>query len=121
VIVKDGTTPPADQANAYEPTACPGGRPPHAWLDDRTSLYDSFNFEWTLLALGPDAPDTSAFVENALALGLDLKVVSHASQQLLDLYQAPLALIRPDQIVAWRGHDASMAKQVLLQVTGGNR
>jgi 2-polyprenyl-6-methoxyphenol hydroxylase-like FAD-dependent oxidoreductase len=118
VIVKDGTTPPADQANAYEPTACPGGRPPHAWLDDRTSLYDSFNFEWTLLALGPDAPDTSAFVENALALGLDLKVVSHASQQLLDLYQAPLALIRPDQIVAWRGLDAGMAARVLSQATG---
>ncbi|MDB5727817.1 MAG: hypothetical protein JWQ00_1022, partial [Noviherbaspirillum sp.] len=120
-IVKDGSTPPSDEANVYVPTASPGGRPPHAWLDDGSSLYDSFNFEWTLLALGPDARDTGDFVAHAAALGLDLKVVAHASQALLDLYEAPLALIRPDQIVAWRGHDASMAKQVLLQVSGGNR
>jgi hypothetical protein len=121
VIVKDGSAPPADEPNAYVPTASPGGRPPHAWLEDGTSLYDSFNFEWTLLALGPHAPGTGAFVAHAAALGLDLKVVAHRSRTLLDLYEAPLALIRPDQIVAWRGHDADAARQVLLQATGGNR
>ena len=58
IIVADGTQPPPDAPNNYTPSACPGGRPPHAWLDDGRSLYDSFNFEWTLLALGPDAPET---------------------------------------------------------------
>ena len=92
------------------PCATPGGRPPHAWLADGRSLYDSFNFEWTLLALGPDAPDTQAFEQIAQTMGLDLKVVRHADPALLALYEAPLALIRPDQILAWRGHQASQAK-----------
>ena len=118
VIVGDGSAPPTDTANEYLPTACPGGRPPHAWLADGRSLYDSFNFEWTLLVLGPQAPDVGAFCRRAEELGLDLQVVSHASRSLLDLYQAPLALIRPDQIVAWRGFSADAASEVLSQATG---
>ena len=34
------------------------------------------------------------------------------------LYEAPLALIRPDQIVAWRGKTDAAARSVLLRVTG---
>ena len=55
IIVADGTSPPPDQANAYEPTACPGGRAPHLWFDQEAakpiSLYDQFGFEFTLLKL----------------------------------------------------------------------
>lgn len=118
LIIQDGCTPPPDQPNNYVPTACPGGRPPHAWLDDGRSLFDSFGFEWTLLALGPDAVDTASFTSSAKELGIDLQVVRHASQQLRDLYEAPLVLIRPDQIVAWRGQDAAAANHVLARVTG---
>src|SRR5690606_29026303 len=32
IVVADGSTPPPDGPNHYVPTACPGGRPPHAWL-----------------------------------------------------------------------------------------
>ena len=117
IIVADGTTPPLDAPNTYLPSACPGGRPPHAWLADGRSLYDTFHFEWTLLALGPDAPDTRAFEQAALTLGLDLRVVPHAAAELAALYEAPLALIRPDQIVAWRGHETSQAATVLAQAT----
>ncbi|WP_397408088.1 FAD-dependent oxidoreductase [Polaromonas sp.] len=118
LIVKDGSTPPPDEAGHYQPSASPGGRAPHAWLEDGSSLYDSFNFEWTLLALGPETPDTRAFVDAAAALGLDLKVVRQPSDALLALYEAPLALIRPDQIVAWRGSQGRQALQVLKQATG---
>ena len=118
LIVKDGSAPPADEAGSYTPSASPGGRAPHAWLADGRSLYDSFNFEWTLLALGPDAPDTRAFTEAATALKMDLKVVQQTSDALRALYEAPLALIRPDQIVAWRGNDTSQALQVLSQAGG---
>ena len=117
-IVGDGTSAPPDAANTYVPCATPGGRPPHAWLADGRSLYDSFNFEWTLLALGPDTPDTQAFEQIAQSMGLDLKVVRHADPALLALYEAPLALIRPDQILAWRGHQASQAQAILAQVLG---
>src|SRR5205814_1726963 len=54
--VDDGTAPPPEAANSYVPTACPGGRPPHAWLPDGRSLYDLFGFEWTLLCFRDAAP-----------------------------------------------------------------
>jgi 2-polyprenyl-6-methoxyphenol hydroxylase-like FAD-dependent oxidoreductase len=118
LIVPDGSRPPPDAANSYTPTACPGGRPPHAWLADGRSLYDSFHFEWTLLALGAQAPDTQAFEQAAEALGLELRVVRHQAPELRALYEAPLALIRPDQIVAWRGHDGAAAHAVLARACG---
>ncbi|GAB3469455.1 FAD-dependent oxidoreductase [Polaromonas eurypsychrophila] len=118
LIVKDGSTPPPDEAGNYQPSASPGGRAPHAWLEDASSLYDSFGFEWTLLVLGPDAAGSGGFRQAAATLGLDLKVVVHSSATLLALYQAPLALIRPDQIVAWRGSNDSQAQQVLVQASG---
>ncbi|MES2401668.1 MAG: FAD-dependent oxidoreductase [Pseudomonadota bacterium] len=118
LIVKDGSTPPPDSAGSYTPTASPGGRAPHAWLEGGASLYDRFGFEWTLLVLGPDAQDAQPFVDAAAALGLQLTCVTLTSPALLDLYQAPLALIRPDQIVAWRGELANTAMQVLRQTSG---
>ena len=118
IIVRDGCAPPPDAANAYVPSACPGGRPPHAWLADGRSLYDTFNFEWTLLRLGPAAPAAGSFVDVARELGLDLAVVDHPAPELLALYEKPLVLVRPDQIVAWRGDGAADAASVLARVTG---
>ena len=117
-IVPDGTAPPPDSASRYEPTACPGGRAPHAWLADGRSLYDSLHFGWTLLVLGDAPPDTSAFEDAARARGIDLGVVRHADAALLALYESPLVLVRPDQIVAWRGTSADVADPVLARVTG---
>ncbi len=118
IIVADGTSAPPDAPNTYVPSACPGGRPPHAWLADGRSLYDTFNFEWTLLVLGEDAPDASGFERTAQQAGLDLKVVRHTAAELLALYEAPLVLIRPDQIVAWRGHETSRAPEIFARVMG---
>lgn len=117
IIVGDGAVLPPDEPNAYTPTASPGGRPPHAWLDDGRSLFDLFHTEWTLLALGPDAPDTEAFEAAARAMAVDLRVVRLPQPSLRELYEAPLVLIRPDQIVAWRGAAAGDAAGVLSRVT----
>lgn len=118
IIIRDGAALPPDEANSYTPTASPGGRPPHAWLDDGRSLFDLFHSEWTLLALGPQPPSTEAFESAADALAVDLRVVHLPQPSLLSLYEAPLALIRPDQIVAWRGTTADDAREVLAQLTG---
>ena len=118
LIVGEGSTPAADEPNHYVPTACPGGRPPHAWLEDGRSLFDTFHREWTLLALGPRVPSTAGFEEAAQALGLDLRVVRHAAPALRELYEAPLALIRPDQVVAWRGSQARGAERILRKAIG---
>jgi 2-polyprenyl-6-methoxyphenol hydroxylase-like FAD-dependent oxidoreductase len=118
IIVGDGTSAPPDAANSYVPCATPGGRPPHAWLADGRSLYDTFHSEWTLLVLGTAPADTAPFEAAAQALDMDLKVVPQPSDELLALYEAPMVLIRPDQIVAWRGHDARLAQAVCAQVLG---
>ena len=118
IIVNDGTTAPPDAANSYAPCATPGGRPPHAWLPDGRSLFDTFHSEWTLLVLGPEPADTAAFETAGQARGLELKVVHQGSGEILALYEAPMVLIRPDQIVAWRGHDAQQATAILAQVLG---
>jgi 2-polyprenyl-6-methoxyphenol hydroxylase-like FAD-dependent oxidoreductase len=124
VIVPDGSAPPPDAANSYAPSACPGGRPPHAWLADGRSLFDTFGAGWTLLVLGaggvPDARG-ARFVEAAQALGVALSVVAHADEALRALYEAPLALIRPDHVVAWRGPDDAQAASVLARVLGRDR
>jgi 2-polyprenyl-6-methoxyphenol hydroxylase-like FAD-dependent oxidoreductase len=134
VIVADGTQPPPDAANSYQPSACPGGRPPHAWLADGRSLFDLFGFEWTLLVLkgptGHATAPTGGFEAAAKALGVALKVVypeagetpdlhgEEGRQSLIDLYEAPLVLIRPDHIVAWRGSSDVDAARVMRQVLG---
>ncbi|MBB4397395.1 FAD-dependent oxidoreductase [Bradyrhizobium sp. ERR14] len=102
IIVSDGSRPPPDAANVYIPSACPGGRAPHAWLEDGVSLYDLFGFEWTLLQFGEVAPAPAAVADAVRVLGADVKLVTLPGP-LRELYDADLALIRPDQIVAWRG------------------
>jgi 2-polyprenyl-6-methoxyphenol hydroxylase-like FAD-dependent oxidoreductase len=118
IVVGDGSAPPPDETNRYVPSAVPGGRPPHAWLDDGSSLFDTFHREWTLLALGPSPPSTSPFEEAAARLGVDLGVVRHGDATLAALYEAPLALIRPDHIVAWRGRPGGDAAAVLARASG---
>ena len=121
IIFGDGAALPPDEPNHYTATASPGGRPPHAWLDDGRSLYDLFHSEWTLLVLGADAPPTAAFEAAAQARAVDLRVVRLPQPSLRALYEAPLALIRPDQIVAWRGANADAAAEVLAQVMGARQ
>ena len=118
IIVPDGAAPPPDKVNTYEATACPGGRAPHLWLADGRSLYDALGFEFTLLALGGKPVDTTPFRAAAEALGMPLSVVPIESAEARDLYGADLALIRPDQIVAWRGDSATDATAVLRRATG---
>ena len=117
IIVGDHTFPPPDRPNDYVPTACPGGRAPHLWLADGRSLYDSFGFEFTLLQLGRQH-DVTPFETTAKTLKLPLTVVSVAGDEARDVYQADLALIRPDQIVAWRGNSSTDAAAVLRRASG---
>jgi 2-polyprenyl-6-methoxyphenol hydroxylase-like FAD-dependent oxidoreductase len=118
IIVPDGTVPPPDAANSYTPTACPGGRAPHLWLADGRSLYDTFGFEWTLLCLRRGSPVAEDIAGAARSLGLDLTVVDVDRDDARDLYKADAALIRPDQVVAWRGSARCDALQAVARVSG---
>jgi hypothetical protein len=98
----------------------PGGRAPHVWLGDGRSLYDTLGFEFSLLRLGTTPPDAEPFVAAAQARGMKLTIVDRREAEIRDLYEADLALIRPDQIVAWRGNRVPDDPAALLaQLTGG--
>jgi len=110
-IVADNAPVPPDAPSVYVPSAKPGGRAPHAWLSDGASLFDRFGFEWTLLCFGEGGGVDDAFSTAAHRMGLILKILDLRNEPVAkDLYEMRFALIRPDQIVAWRGNGASASE-----------
>jgi 2-polyprenyl-6-methoxyphenol hydroxylase-like FAD-dependent oxidoreductase len=120
IIVSDGSAPPPDDPRIYTPSSVPGGRAPHWWIGERESLFDRLAKGFTLLRLGPDAPDAEAFREAAAARGIPLEIVSVAEPGILELYEKPLALLRPDQHVAWRSDAAPNDPGRILDVVAGH-
>jgi 2-polyprenyl-6-methoxyphenol hydroxylase-like FAD-dependent oxidoreductase len=103
ICVADGTPPPPMDALSYTPSARPGSRAPHAWLEGRVSTLDHFGDGFTLLRLGAAPPDGQELFAAAVQCGVLLKDVPLSDQAVVELYQAALVLVRPDGHVAWRG------------------
>lgn len=101
-VEDEAAPPPVSDPYVYTATAYPGGRAPHAWLADGSALFDNFGPGFTLLRLGGTG-DGQAFVNAAEAVGVPVSVFDATEEGLRDLYEADLAIIRPDQYVAWRG------------------
>ncbi len=101
IIVDDDSLPPEEHHSRFEPSAHPGCLAPHAWLPDGSSLYDHLGAGYTLLRTGP--AETDAIRDDAAEIGLPLTMLDLCGAGIGSLYEAPLALIRPDQHVAWRG------------------
>jgi len=118
IIAGDRAAPPASSPNLYVPSGKPGGRAPHAWLPDGRSLFDAFGRDFTLLQLGARASEVEALRRAAGALGIPLAVVELPGARMRDAYEADLVLVRPDQIIAWRGSHGAHAEDILRRVTG---
>jgi 2-polyprenyl-6-methoxyphenol hydroxylase-like FAD-dependent oxidoreductase len=121
VIIPDGSRPPEETITYYEPSACPGCLAPHLWLPDGSSLYDHLGAGFTLLA-GRDAPsaEVSRLKRAAAERGVPLKVVRLADPRFFELYRTRLALVRPDQHVAWRANELPRdCLAVIDRVRGG--
>jgi hypothetical protein len=104
IAEEDGLDPEHD-SQVYHPSARPGCLAPHAWLPDGRSLYDIFGPNFKLLVARDSIPAEVAKAEDdAAALGIPLRIVRPEGVDVARLYEATLALIRPDQHVAWRGN-----------------
>jgi 2-polyprenyl-6-methoxyphenol hydroxylase-like FAD-dependent oxidoreductase len=110
---------PDPSMRTYVPTARPGARAPHAWLTDDRSLYDVFGEGFTLLAFEAVAAELERAQADARLLGIPLKVVPINDKRIASLYECRLALIRPDQHVAWRG-DTWPGPEILRRASGRN-
>ena len=96
---------------------------PHLWLGTGRgygdSLFDHLGAGFTLLRLGSKAPDTTAIEAAARTRGVPLKVLDVPGSTARDLYECDLALIRPDQYVAWRGNaPPADADRLMAQAVG---
>ena len=119
IIAADPAASPPDRPGVYVQSGKPGGRAPHVWLEDGRSLFDTFGFEWTLLCMGARKADVEGFQAAAKEFGVELSVVDCDDEIVADLYGSALALIRPDQVVAWRRiTDEPDARQVLALALG---
>jgi 2-polyprenyl-6-methoxyphenol hydroxylase-like FAD-dependent oxidoreductase len=116
IVVPDGSEAPPEHYSDYLPSAHPGCRAPHAWLDEGASLYDRFGTGFTLLITGGEDDQTgvAGLLEAAHGAGLPLTVLAPRHPGLEALYGARLALIRPDQHVAWRGDALPADSRALL-------
>jgi 2-polyprenyl-6-methoxyphenol hydroxylase-like FAD-dependent oxidoreductase len=110
IIVPDGTPAPAEHHATFEPTARPGSLTPHVWLKDGSSLYDHIGLGYNLLLLSDAGAALAREISAAAAAAsVPLKTLDLRAEGLEALYAAPLALVRPDQYVAWRGARADPA------------
>jgi FAD binding domain len=101
ICLPDGTPEPPDEPDVYVPSTWPGCRAPHAWLPDGSSTLDHFGRGFVLVATG--AADTDPAIRAADVLGVPLSVLRIDDPSVVQLYAAPLVLVRPDGHVAWRG------------------
>ena len=115
ITVDDGTVATWVRSRDYVPSAIPGCLAPHRWLADGSSLYDHLGQGFTLLVFDNAADSISAEAE-ARRAGVPLEVVRPREPGLRELYGAAMALIRPDQHVAWRGD--TWHAGVFARVTG---
>lgn len=104
IILSDRTPPPPDNPETYVPTARPGGRAPHFWLPDRTSVFDHLGRGFTFLSFRNADEEARALTKAATKRGVPLKLIQLPMPEARQLYERDLAIIRPDQHVAWRGN-----------------
>ena len=109
IVLTDGSAEPPDDASQVVPSTWPGARAPHGWTGVDTSVRGHSTLDWfgrgfvLVAALGVE---TGSFETAFQAAGVPLEVVRMESQDIRDLYESPLVLVRPDGHVAWRGDAA---------------
>jgi 2-polyprenyl-6-methoxyphenol hydroxylase-like FAD-dependent oxidoreductase len=121
IITSDGTRPPAATFGAFTPSASPGVRAPHMWLEDGTSVLDHVALEgFTLLRLDAGI-DAQPFEDAAAEREIPFAVATILNDALRELYESDLALIRPDHYVAWRGSAVPDDPAAVLDTARGAR
>jgi hypothetical protein len=102
ICIDDSSPPPADDVESYRPSARPGARAPHAWLDDGFSTLDLFGSGFKLLRFGADAGASQQLIAAGHARAMPLSVIDIGDRGIAGLYERTLVLVRPDGHVCWR-------------------
>jgi len=100
IIAGDDAPPPPESISTYTPSAKPGSRAPHAWVEPGRSVLDLFGNGFTLLDFGGDS---EKIVAAARTRSVPITVHRIDDPDIAALYERRMALVRPDGYVAWRG------------------
>ena len=96
-----------------------------ATLASGENIYEILGEQFTLLAFDANADDVQVVVNAAQSQGLPLTVRQESKGSEADRYQARWVLVRPDQFIAWVGHDSRLTEQhvqaVLAMARGQTR
>lgn len=118
IVVPDGSAKPEDDTFGYRPTAFPGARAPHVWLDEGRSILDLFGDGFVLLKFADVA--TEALEHAAKTRGVPLRIHRVDHDGAAALYERPLVLVRPDGHVAWRGDRQPTDAMNVIDVVRGS-
>jgi 2-polyprenyl-6-methoxyphenol hydroxylase-like FAD-dependent oxidoreductase len=102
IIISDGTVETIDNPRKYIPTARPGHRAPHIWLEEGISIYDKFSKNFTLLVFSEETKDAKNLILEAESINLPIKLLKVRDKDASHLYEKKYVIIRPDLMVAWR-------------------
>tara|TARA_R110000751_G_scaffold307857_3_gene432912 strand:- start:56203 stop:57831 length:1629 start_codon:yes stop_codon:yes gene_type:complete len=123
ILASDGTDEPYDDHRYYVPTARPGHRAPHVWLGggppNGLSTLDLFGPGFVLLRLGTSPQSCDTFERSARKRNIPLRVIDLDQADILELYESPLVLVRPDGHVAWRGQKPPEDAEKLWDIVTG--
>jgi putative polyketide hydroxylase len=133
-VIPDGSPPPAitDPVTQYVPSARPGSRAPHVWLDrardqrgERVSMIDLFGGRFVLLA-GPQGgawaeaavrlalPDRPELVAHVIGGGGEFADPDRTWQEAYGVAADGAVLVRPDGYVGWRSRGGAADPTVAL-------
>ncbi|GAA3155586.1 FAD-dependent monooxygenase [Blastococcus jejuensis] len=90
-------------------------------LSSGRDVFEDLGRGFTLLAFGADDGAVRAFEDAAGALGVPLTVVRDTLADGREEYGCRLALVRPDQYVAWAGDDAPDDVDAVFRTVTGRR
>jgi 2-polyprenyl-6-methoxyphenol hydroxylase-like FAD-dependent oxidoreductase len=117
-VIPDGSPPPviADPVTQYVPSARPGSRAPHVWLErhgERVSTIDLFGTRFVLLtrpngrawveaASWLGSPDRPELVAHTIGEGGELADPEGRWREVYEVEAGGAVLVRPDGYVGWR-------------------
>lgn len=119
LVVDDRSDPVSEDFSTYVPSSRPGALAPHGWLTDGSSIYDHFGPGFTLIV---HEADRTAEIERLVAAArrrrVPLDVFAPDDERIALRYGTGLALVRPDQHIAWRGDRIDDADAVIARAVG---
>lgn len=119
LILDEDTEGPPHDSFQYVPTARPGARLPHVWLDDGTALHDHLGSGYTLIRQTGAPGSADELTAEFASIGAPFEVVEIDSRPARRVFEAEQILVRPDLHVVWRGDRLPDDAEHLVAVATG--